>query len=62
MAVQRQVTVQSPRAALLYAAQDAQLLVVGCRGRGGVHGMVLGSVSQALLFHAACPVAVIHAH
>lgn len=62
VAVQRQVTVKSPRAALLDAAQDAQLLVVGCRGRGGVHGMVLGSVSQALLFHAASPVAVIHAH
>jgi len=62
VAVQRQVTVKSPRAALLDAAQDAQLLAVDCRGRGGVHGMVLGSVSQALLFHAVCPVAVIHAH
>lgn len=58
--VQRQVTVRSPRAALLTAAEDAQLLVVGRRGRGGIHGMMLGSVSQALLWHAPCPVAVVH--
>ena len=60
--VHRQVTIESPRAALLAAAQDAQLLVVGCRGRGGMEGMTLGSVTQALLWHAPCPLAVIHAH
>ena len=49
----------SPRTALLVAASEAQLLVVGCRGRGGVHGMSLGSVAQALLHHAPCPVAVV---
>jgi hypothetical protein len=32
---------------------------VGCRGRGGVHGMSLGSVAQAPLHYAPCPVAVI---
>jgi len=58
--IQRQVAGGSPRAALLEAAHDAQLLVVGARGRGGVHGMALGSVSHALLRHAPCPVAVIH--
>ena len=56
----RLVTVRSPREALLTAARDAQLLVLGSRGRGGLHGMMLGSVSQALLFHAPCPVAVVH--
>ncbi len=60
--VHRQVTIESPRAALLAAAQDAQLLVVGCRGRGGMEGMTLGSVTQALLWHAPCPLAVIHAN
>lgn len=58
--VLRQVAQGSPRAALLAAASEAQLLVVGCRGRGGVRGMSLGSVAQAMLHHAPCPVAVIH--
>lgn len=61
-AAQRRVTVMSPRTALLAAAEDAQLLVVGCRGRGGIRGMALGSVSHALICHAPCPVAVIHVH
>jgi nucleotide-binding universal stress UspA family protein len=58
--VHRHVTVASPRSALLTAASDAQLLVVGCRGRGGLPRMVLGSVSQALLSHAPCPIAIVH--
>ena len=61
VAVQRQVTLMSARAALLAAAQHAQLLVVGTRGRGGLHDMMLGSVSQAMLCHAPCPVGVVHA-
>ena len=57
----RQVTGASARHALLTAAQDAQLLVVGDRGRGGLPRMALGSISTALLSHAPCPVAVVHA-
>ncbi len=60
VAVQRQVTADPARAALLAAACDAQMLVVGSRGLGGVRGMTLGSVSQAVLCHAPCPVGIVH--
>jgi len=57
--IRREVSPGQPRTALLAAARDAQLLVVGNRGRGGVTGMPLGSVSQAMLHHSSCPVAVV---
>jgi nucleotide-binding universal stress UspA family protein len=57
--VLRQVTQGSPRAALLEAGADAQMVVAGARGRGGVPGMTLGSVAAALLHHAPCPVGIV---
>lgn len=59
--VNRRVTPGPPRGALLATASDlnAQLLVVGGRGRGGLEGMMLGSVSDAAVHHAPCPVAVV---
>lgn len=44
---------------LARASQDAELLVVGTRGRGKVAGAVLGSVAAECLRHAQCPVVVI---
>jgi nucleotide-binding universal stress UspA family protein len=46
--------------ALLTAAAGAQLLAVGSRGLGGLAGMRLGSVVQAVLHHSPCLVAVVH--
>ncbi|GAA2394135.1 hypothetical protein GCM10010170_107780 [Dactylosporangium salmoneum] len=45
--------------ALVDHSQGALLLAVGSRGRGGFTGMLLGSVSQAAIRHATCPVAVV---
>jgi nucleotide-binding universal stress UspA family protein len=57
--VRRIVTRDRPAHQLFEQAQRAQLVVVGSRGRGTFSGLVLGSVSHALLHHAPCPIAVV---
>jgi nucleotide-binding universal stress UspA family protein len=49
----------SPEVALLHEAKDADLVVVGSRGRGNVAGMLLGSVSHHVVQHSPCPAVVV---
>jgi nucleotide-binding universal stress UspA family protein len=44
---------------LVDAAEGAELLVVGCRGHGGLAEALLGSVGQFCVRHAPCPVVII---
>jgi nucleotide-binding universal stress UspA family protein len=57
--VQRIVARDRPAHLLVEQSRRAQLVVVGSRGHGEFTGMVLGSVSNALIQKAVCPVAVV---
>lgn len=57
--VARRLAEGTPAGVLLDAAEDATLLVVGSRGRGGFVGLLLGSVSQQVASHAPCPVVIV---
>ncbi|MFH8342331.1 universal stress protein [Streptomyces sp. AM6-12] len=49
----------NPADILLRAAEGAEVLVVGSRGRGGFARALLGSVSQRVAAHAPCPVVIV---
>lgn len=49
----------SPIDMLLDMAHDVTMIVMGSRGLGGLSGMVMGSVSAAVVSHASCPVVVV---
>lgn len=58
--VERQVIHGAPVPTLVDMSKDADMVVLGCRGVGGVQGLLLGSVSSGLAHHSHCPVAIIH--
>ena len=59
LALERSVVEGSAAHCLLRAAEGADLLVLGSRGHGGFHGLLLGSVSQQCAHHAPCPVVIV---
>ncbi len=59
--IERTIVWDGAASALIDASKDADLLVVGSRGRGGFTGLLLGSISQEVAQHASCPVVIVPA-
>lgn len=57
--VRRRAVVDDPARHLIEASHDAQLVVLGSRGRGGFASMLLGSVAARVAIEAAAPTMVI---
>ena len=53
------VVLGDPAPTLVDQSSEADLLVVGSRGRGGLKGLLLGSVSRRCTESARCPVVVV---
>lgn len=58
----REVIQDDPARALVTASHEHSLLVVGNHAKHALTGTLLGSVSQAVLHHATCPVGVVPTH
>ncbi|MFF2075977.1 universal stress protein [Kitasatospora sp. NPDC058162] len=59
LAVHTDAVLDSPVDGLVAAAAEAELLVLGSRGRGGFAGLLLGSVSMAVAGRSGTPVVVV---
>ena len=53
------IVVGRPASALVNLSEDAEMVVVGSHGSGGLTGYLLGSVSRQVATHAACPSVVV---
>lgn len=56
----RKIYLAGPDLHLIEWSKSAQLVVVGSRGRGGFHGLLMGSTSNIIVQRAHCPVLVAH--
>jgi nucleotide-binding universal stress UspA family protein len=57
--IERAALAGSAAQTLIDSGRDAELLVLGSRGRGGFLGLLLGSVSQQCAHHPPCPVVIL---
>lgn len=58
-AVNTELVTGGPSQSLIQRSHDAEVVVVGTRGRGGFHGLLVGSVALQVAGHASCPVALV---
>jgi nucleotide-binding universal stress UspA family protein len=61
LAVERFVSEGPAADVIVDASADAELVVVGTRGRGAIKTLLLGSTSQHVIQHSKCPVVVVSA-
>jgi nucleotide-binding universal stress UspA family protein len=59
LSISRLVRQGLPEDMLVHVSEDADLVVVGSRGRGSVRSLLLGSVSAHVASHSHCPVVVV---
>ncbi|MDV3220917.1 universal stress protein [Intrasporangium sp.] len=59
--IETQYWLGSPAGQIIEASKNAELVVLGSRGRGRILGGLLGSTSYAVAAHAHCPVVIVRA-